>query len=337
VGSNPTPSANLPFKYLYLLFISCVPASCAQSDVQISIAWIAIAVGVDHHCCRSSWSSRSRSGLKASASLGHRIGGHFVYSACSDSGRCGLGMLRRLTNGEFALALLASSLFWIAVIAGTTSYAPTDRQKDVCYQAAAKAGHGTDECKALWEKTTSDPVAAFTLVLAISTIGLWVATLGLYIGGERHSERELRAYIVATVQAEVRNFHTANPTVLLGFVNAGQTPAHGVRIWTSSGVAKFPLDNPPLAPAGRDPGDSLGVIGPHGSFHTENIPEHPVTADERQAVTEGSAAFFVYGEIFYRDAFGRQRHTRFCHLYQGEVAKRPNGPLAHYNKWNEAT
>jgi hypothetical protein len=246
-------------------------------------------------------------------------------------------MLRRLSNGEFALAILAASLFWIAVIASTTSYAPTDLQKDACYQAAAKDGHDIEKCKSFWEKTTSDPIAAFTLVLAVSTIGLWVATIGLYIGGERHSERELRAYIVATVQAEIRNFHTPNPTVILGFVNAGQTPAHDVRVWTSIAVALFPLAYPPEAPRDLAPGDSLGVIGPQGSFHTEHKASVPVTPEDRRAIIEGGAAFFVYGELFYRDAFGHQRHTRFCHFYHGEAAQRPSGPLANYHKWNEAT
>ena len=72
-------------------------------------------------------------------------------------------MPNRLTKGEFALAVLVTSLFWIAVLALGTSYSTT----------------------IFWEKTTSDPVAMFTLVLAVSTIGLWAATIGLYFAGEK--------------------------------------------------------------------------------------------------------------------------------------------------------
>ena len=85
-------------------------------------------------------------------------------------------MLKRLTNGEFVLAMLAASIFWIAVLAWATSYAPTDPEKEACYHAAEKSSRSTEQCKSFWEKTTSDPVAMFTLVLAVSTVGLWSAT-----------------------------------------------------------------------------------------------------------------------------------------------------------------
>jgi hypothetical protein len=94
-------------------------------------------------------------------------------------------MLRRLINGEIALGFLLATLFWIAALGLATSYAPTNPEKEACYQASAKSGRSTEECKTFWEKTTSDPVATFTLVLAFSTVGLWVATIGLYFAGER--------------------------------------------------------------------------------------------------------------------------------------------------------
>ena len=223
--------------------------------------------------------------------------------------------MKPLTNGEFALAVLVTSLFWILVIALNASHAAS-----------------------FWTKTTDDPVAMFTLVLAVSTIGLWVATLWLYLGGEKHSERQLRAYIVATVQADIQNFNAAaRPLVILGFVNAGQTPAHDVRVFTSCAVAKFPLNGPPKPPEELGPGHSEGVIGPQGTFHIRQKSHEVVTVEEHRAVQKGAAAFYVYGEVFYRDAFKRQLHTRFCHFYHGEAAKNINGPLASYHKWNEAT
>jgi hypothetical protein len=249
-----------------------------------------------------------------------------------------LKKINRLVNGEIAIGFFCAGLFWMALLGLATSYLPTTAEKEDCYQAAAKSGRNTGDCESFWERTTSDPVATFTLVLAFSTVGLWVATLALYRAGERHSERELRAYIVATVQAEIRNFHIATPTVVLGFVNAGQTPAHDVRLWTTSAVAVFPMEKRPTAPARTpDVGDSVGVIGPAGSFHSEHVPETPVTPAERQAVVEGRCAYFVYGELAYTDAFGRERHTSFCHFYRGEAARRQGGPLASYHKWNEAS
>jgi hypothetical protein len=81
-------------------------------------------------------------------------------------------------------ALLASAIlggFW----GWSARYAPTAKQKEECYDAAKQSGQKSDECKTFWERTTSDPVDLFTLVLAASTIGLWVATIALYIAAEK--------------------------------------------------------------------------------------------------------------------------------------------------------
>ena len=95
-------------------------------------------------------------------------------------------MLRRSPlHPEIGLGFLIATLFWIGILGWATSYAPTASEKEACYQAAAKSGRTTEECKSFWEKTTSDPVAMFTLVLAVSTIGLWFATVGLYVGDRR--------------------------------------------------------------------------------------------------------------------------------------------------------
>lgn len=90
-----------------------------------------------------------------------------------------------LKRPEVALGFLVATLFWIAILGWATSYAPSNPEKEACFQAAAKSGRSQEDCKSFWEKTTSDPVATFTLVLAFSTVGLWVATIGLYVAGEK--------------------------------------------------------------------------------------------------------------------------------------------------------
>jgi hypothetical protein len=88
-------------------------------------------------------------------------------------------------NAELALG----ALFGAALLAGVwgwhNSYTLTEKQKDECYEGAKKTGQKSDECKTFWERTTSDPIALFTLVLAVSTVGLWVATIFLYRAGEK--------------------------------------------------------------------------------------------------------------------------------------------------------
>jgi hypothetical protein len=96
-------------------------------------------------------------------------------------------------RGEIALGFLIASVFWAGVPGWQAAYAPTDAEKQKCYEAAHNAGHKNEECKSFWEKTTSDPVALFTLVLAISTIGLWVATVFLYRAGEKQFQHARRS------------------------------------------------------------------------------------------------------------------------------------------------
>lgn len=78
-----------------------------------------------------------------------------------------------------------ATLFWSGVLGWQASYAPPDSEKRQCEEAAAKGGHKTEECKTLWERTTTDPVAFFTFCLVIFTGGLTVSTILLWRAGER--------------------------------------------------------------------------------------------------------------------------------------------------------
>src|SRR4051812_35618615 len=89
----------------------------------------------------------------------------------------------RWVNAEIALGFLLATIFWTGVLGWQAAYAPTEREKQECRDAAAKSGHKTEECKSVWERTTSDPVALYTFglflftgVLGLSTIGLWLQT-----------------------------------------------------------------------------------------------------------------------------------------------------------------
>jgi hypothetical protein len=94
-----------------------------------------------------------------------------------------LRRINRLIRGEIALGFYLAALFWTPVVGWINSFTLTEEQKNECYEAAKEAARKTEECKTIWEKTTSDPVAFFTFVLAVSTIGLWGATVALYAAG----------------------------------------------------------------------------------------------------------------------------------------------------------
>jgi len=58
-------------------------------------------------------------------------------------------------------------------------------------------GYKNEECKTLWEKTTSDPIALFNLILAFSTVGLWIATISLYRSGKQQFELARQEFIAS--------------------------------------------------------------------------------------------------------------------------------------------
>ena len=79
-------------------------------------------------------------------------------------------------NPQIALGFLLATVLWIGVLGWQASYAPTDSEKRRCEEIATRSGGKAEDCKSLWDKTTTDPVAFFTLWLSISTIGLWIVT-----------------------------------------------------------------------------------------------------------------------------------------------------------------
>jgi hypothetical protein len=113
------------------------------------------------------------------------------------------GMLKIFRRSEIALGFLLGALFWIPVLGWQASYLPTERQKEECYEAAKKAGNEQDECKSFWEKVTSDPIAMFNLILAFSTVGLWVATISMSRAGNNQIKLA-REEFIATHRPKIR-------------------------------------------------------------------------------------------------------------------------------------
>jgi hypothetical protein len=72
-------------------------------------------------------------------------------------------------------------------------------EKQRCYHGADAGHYKADECKTFWERSTTDPVAFYTLglfiftgVLAVSTAFLWDATRAAVEGGEEQRKSSER-------------------------------------------------------------------------------------------------------------------------------------------------
>jgi hypothetical protein len=169
-----------------------------------------------------------------------------------------------------------------------------------------------------WIDTKHDFVtAAATLVVAFFTFTLWRATDRLWDAGERQldhlndtAERQLRAYItqVSSTLFDI----LAVPKVKIVLKNSGQTPAYDVVIWGMIFIGQFPPTEDMPWPS--DPmvanDKTRSIVGP-GETTIGYAMRNPLFDFEKVAIATGAAALYLYGKATYRDAFGRQRWTKF--------------------------
>jgi hypothetical protein len=151
--------------------------------------------------------------------------------------------------------------------------------------------------------------------MAFFTVALFFSSWALWKSGERHSERSLRAYIFP-IEIKVENFKTQAPIVAFVHVkNGGQTPAYKFTCYAKIVAGSFPkkdfsfseATNLPFAYLG--PGETMWFT-PHG--------DHVLTSDQSEAIAQGTAAIYVFGEIRYVDAFKNQRRTQFRAVARGD-------------------
>lgn len=222
--------------------------------------------------------------------------------------------MRRWINGEIALGALLATFFWIGVLGWQAAYAPTEVEKQECQAAATKAGHKTEDCKSLWEKTTTDPIAFFTFVLAISTISLWLVTWRSARAQIRHSRAVERAHVFLSQprwEWDKNNTGVVIGLRLSGFwKNSGATPAlnvvgtMGVTWVPKGGSFAFGQSDAPLI-------EQPFVLGPGAEFAGGDLtisPNHLIANLNR-----GGRQFF-WGVARWYDIFDTttQHAMEFC-------------------------
>ena len=130
------------------------------------------------------------------------------------------------------------------------------------------------------------------------------------------AQRQLRAYI-SVVAAKIEFPVPGQPKSTLTFRNAGQTPAHDVKIWIHQWVAAYPLDvalptPPPDFVTARD------TLGAGASCHMTNEAPHPVAKEPfLTLIGTSEGTIYVYGEVSYRDVFGEHHTQKYRLMYGG--------------------
>jgi hypothetical protein len=254
-----------------------------------------------------------------------------------------------LLRAEIVLGFLIATVFWAGVLGWQAANAPTDAQKQKCYDAAEHSGHKAEECKSLWERTTSDPVAFFTFWLVVSTIGLGVSTVMLWRAGEkqfRHARRsaaiqsrDMQASIAVARDANelnLRNFESVHRPKIrikhlwladelepdrelpfrLAFVNIGTGVAQlrecGIRTFIVDGVEGLPTTPEFPAILGLK---SITLLSGITMVMPRMTDGRILSATELEDIQGGSAVFICTGFVEYEDKSGI-RKTAFCRKLQ---------------------
>jgi hypothetical protein len=134
------------------------------------------------------------------------------------------------------------------------------------------------------------------------------------------AERQLRAYIC--VDSATLKFPEANvPEAQIHLRNCGQTPAYDVSGWIHTWFAEYPLKE--VLPSAPD--DLRKGIEPlaSGRISIFVAPRKPPLPPENLARL-GTAQFtmYVYGEIRYKDIFGKERFTKYRLVHGGNEGVR---------------
>jgi hypothetical protein len=266
----------------------------------------------------------------------------------------------RWVDPKIAIGFLAATLFWICALGWQASYAPTERQKQECQDAAKAGGPKAEECKSFWERTTSDPVAFYTLgvfiftgVLGISTIFLWQVTRTAADAGKVSADALMNAERAHVMLESVQVVGideiaiSASPQegkiyIVYRMRNYGRTPA-----WTKnvtfqtqlndtdkSGLARPPIyDNPTETLANY----AIPPEGYYDTFDKFEIQNFLLSRDDARAIMASKKFLFIFGFVEYVDVFEpEKRHiSRFAYCYRFTVHKTPwyNDPIGFPDHW----
>jgi len=167
-------------------------------------------------------------------------------------------------------------------------------------------------------------IAVFTIILAVSTIALWIATQSTLNHAERSAERELRAYLSVEPLGITRMVGAQTGIGQITVRNVGRVSARDVFIWvqikTSDDRYETIFDVEP------DDKNIRRAIQPEASVPQGSKDDLPIAGNI--AKLDPNRCVYVWGVVYYYDGFSkRRRFTRFCHRYAA---------IAHDQRWERS-
>jgi hypothetical protein len=234
--------------------------------------------------------------------------------------------LPKLSCRNLFIAGLFFFAFWLYVVLPFLYTVPRFSHDEATNKCSAEESknHG------FWEKASCDPTAYFTLwlvaftgVLAVSTIGLWIVTAR----GVRTQTADTRILQRAYLSVEPGGIHAHNergrillegekgpqqsvPHIVIQ--NVGHLPAREIKWLIEHKFSEdrrlddFPID--------EDRGEGRNVLPP-GGFMTQGGVIINVGKGPNELKQQIDLFLYVWGIVIYDDGFGTVRRTRFCHRY----------------------
>ena len=158
-------------------------------------------------------------------------------------------------------------------------------------------------------------IAIFTIVLAGSTIGLWLITWCGIRSQLRETKILQRAYLSVEPAGIAPLSKPNNCVPWIDICNRGNLPARNVK-WLIKHAPKLDgrFNN---FPATIEEAKGKNVVPPGTAMRQGG---HIVLVDNSKALAEAiwkedGLYLYVWGAVFYDDGFGESRTTRFCHRY----------------------
>jgi hypothetical protein len=271
----------------------------------------------------------------------------------------------RWLRAEIVLGFVIATVFWAGILGWQAANAPTDVEKQKCYDDAKHVGYKAEECKTIWERTTSDPVAFFTFWLVIFTGGLTASTVLLWRAGERQLRLLRRTALIQSrdmqestraAQAAARSaaesayserawmttdgFEPALGTTIIfdgvtypegigiapRWKNTGRSPAVRVDIFTEHRMER--ADNPIIPRFDAPIPENLGVVGP--SVTATGV-QRWICGDDLGNFRLGALKCFIYSRVSYGTIFepdlAKTSEICCCIEYNGEQQISPGNTV----------
>jgi hypothetical protein len=216
-----------------------------------------------------------------------------------------------------------------AIIIATISLLPPPpitvaQQEYATEEKAADKSKQSSPVERLWNWTTNDAVAFYTLVLCFFTGTLAISTIGLYQGTKdaavsariaaEHIPRVERAYLFLSIELKHKQTANAIPDtgdiveVQFAFKNHGKTPAILTKIEAEvRTVTTLPTELRERA-IEMPPGLVIGSGETTPYFPARNL----IVPDDLARIRRRERTILFVGAVEYLDIFGKPHKTGFC-------------------------